>query len=499
MKFRKYYLAIDFGASNGRAIVGKFNGDTLSLEEAYRFENRPVYLSGTLYWDFLRLFSELKTGIVIALKMYNKIDSLGVDTWGIDFGLLDRNKNLLSNPVHYRDRRTVGVSEEVYKIIPEEEIYKRTQAQILEMNSLYQLYSLKLRNSAILENSKHFLLLGDLFNFFLTGEIICEYSNATITQLFDQKNKRWEKSIIRKLSLPENIFIEVTEPGKIIGELNREVCEELECRPVRVSLPGYDTTSEITAIPISMENKLKNWAYLNCGTWSMVGIMSSFPIVTKYGFKEGFGNEGGFEGRYHYIKNIIGLWIIQQCRKKWMKDKGEDITWNGIIRLAEKSEEKNIFIDVDYPSFEKEIFDMPACILNYCRKTNQETPENIGEISRVAYESLVMKYKLSLQKIERITDKKIELLHLVGGGSKNNTLCQWISDATGLPVIAGPPETTTYGNILSQLLSAGEISSIEEGREILVRSIKLDSFEPKNSGKWDYKFEKYKKIIINSI
>ncbi|MCL5070987.1 MAG: rhamnulokinase [Actinobacteria bacterium] len=495
MNNKKNYLAIDFGASNGRAIIGQYDGKTLGLNEVHRFENRPVFANETLYWDILRLYSELKTGIAGALKISKKIESLGVETWGCDFGLLDKNKELISNPVHYRDKRTRGLSKKINQLISNEEIYKKTAAQNLEINSLYQLYSMKISGSTILENAHYFLQIADLFNFFLTGNIICEYSNATLTQLLNQKNKKWEKSIIGKLGLPENLFVPVTEPGTVIGSINNNLCDELNCKPITVSLPCYDTTSEITAIPVSKNNRLKNWAYLNCGTWAMVGIISDSPIVTEEGFKLGFGNEGGFAGKYHYLKNMVGLWIIQECRKKWIKDTGKDIKWDDLMNLASISAEKNIFIDIDDPIFEREIFDMPDCVISYCKKTGQEIPQNVGEIVKVFYDSITLKYLLNLRKLEKIVGRKIELLHLVGGGSQDKLICQSVSDATGLPLIAGPAETTTTGNLLAQMIAADEINSIEDGREIIINSISLSFYEPINTARWTDKYEKYKKIL----
>ena len=500
LKKTRNFLAIDFGASNGRAIVGRFNGGTLELDEVHRFENRPVYMGNTYYWDFPRLFLELKTGISEALKRYKKIDSLGVETWGCDFGLLDNNKMLLSNPVHYRDKRTVGLAKEMQDIIPDWDMYKRTQAQILEINTVYQLYFLKKIKSPILENARHFLLLGDLFNFFLTGEIICEFSNATLTQLLNQGGKIWENHIIRKIGLPEYIFTEITQPGKIIGNLSSSLQKELGAKEIPVSLPAYDTTSEIAAIPVSNKNKDANWAYLNCGTWAMAGIITGYPIVSKAGFERGFGNEGGFAGRYHYLKNMIGLWIIQQCRKKWMEEKGE-ISWKEIDSLTAGAANSNVFIDVDDSVFEREIFDMPSVVLRYCNNTGQMMPQDIGGMSRALYESLALKYILNIKKLEKITGKKIELLHLVGGGSNNILLCQWLADASGLTVIAGPQETTTAGNLLAQMVATKSVSGIDEARHIFTNSVDLKTYEPKKSNYlyWQDKLDKYLNILKLSI
>jgi len=491
----KKYLAFDFGASSGRAIVGKYDGAKLELEEIHRFDNRPVFVSGTLYWDVLRLFLELKSGIAKATIKYRDISSLGLDTWGCDFGLLDKNKNLLASPVHYRDKRTNNVSKEVFKLISREDIYKRTGAQMLELNTLYQMYSMKLLDSPILENAKYFLMIGDLLNFFLTGNIFCEYTNATTTQMLDQKNRKWEKYILESLGLPRSIFPEIREPGSIIGKLSKNICGELSCTPIPVAIPAYDTSSEITAIPVSSKNHGEKWAYLCCGTWAEAGVVSDSPIITKEGFLARFGNEGGVNCKSYFLKNIAGLWIIQQCRKKWMEENKRNFPWGKLIELTSDSIDRNIFIDVDDPSFEKEIFNMPAAIIKYCKKTNQKTPETIGEFSRNIFESLALKYALNIKSLEKIIGEKIELLHLVGGGSQNELLCQWISNATGIPLIAGPAETAAVGNILFQMLALGDIKNIEEGREIIINSIKLNCYEPKNSDKWSAKFNIYRDKI----
>ena len=495
MENGKKYLALDFGASSGRAIIGKYDGTRLKLEEMHRFENRPVFVRDTLYWDFLRLFSELKTGIVKADKKYNNISSLGVDTWGCDFGFLDRKQNLLSNPVHYRDKRTNNILRKVFEVIPEDILYNKTGLQAQEINSLYQLYSLKLSGSPDFKNAKYFLMIGDLFNFFLTGSINCEFTNAMTAQLLDIKEKKWDREILKKLSIPSGLFQEITSPGSFIGNLQKEICTELECAPIPVALPAYDTSSEISAIPISPDDYRRNYAYLNCGTWAMVGTITDSPIIKREGFLSGFGNEGGPEGKYHFLKNMVGLWIIQQCRKRWIEDGGNSISWDEIIDLTRDSRNTNTYIDTDDSVFEKELFNMPAAILKYCNKTGQKAPEGIGEMARCVFESFVLKYVLNIKRLEKITGRKIEVLHLVGGGSQNKLLCQWISDASGIPLIAGPVETTTFGNILLQMKAAGDINNIKEGREIVLNSVSLRHYEPTDPEKWDTKFDVFKDII----
>lgn len=497
MENTKDFLAIDYGASNGRAIIGKFNGEKIEMEEAYRFENRPVYANGTLYWDILRLYSELKIGLVTAFKKNTHIESIGVDTWGCDFALLDRDKNMISNPVHYRDKRTIGMRENIKKIISEWELYEKTQAQIIEIASLYQLYSLSLNKKQILENAKYFLMIGDLLNFFLSGELVNEYTNTTTTIAMDQRNKKWQKDILRKFNIPSEIFLEITEPGTVIGKIKKELCKELQINQIPVALPAYDTSGEIFAVPISNLNKKKNWAYLNCGTWAMSGIVLDTPLISNESYKENFGNEGGPFNKYHFLTNMVGMWTIQQCRKKWNEEKGRNISYDEIMEAAINAEDKNIFIDINDPSFEKEIFNMPECIRNFCRKTNQEIPESIGDVARVFYESLALKYALNVFKLGKITGKKIELLHIVGGGSKDKLLCQYVSNATRLPVIAGPAETTSMGNLVIQAIAMREINDINQARDVIVNSSKFKYYEPEDISKWEVKIEKYNNIFSN--
>lgn len=495
MEKTKNFLALDYGASNGRAIVGKFNGRKIELEEVYRFDNRPVYANGVLYWDILRLYSELKIGLAAAFKKSSGIASVGIDTWGCDFALLDRDKNLLSNPVHYRDKRTIGMRDEMAKIISEQEVYEKSQAQILEIAALYQLFSLKINGKQILENARYYLMIGDLLNFYLSGEIVNEYTNASTSIALDQKNKKWEKRILEKLGIPTDIFMDIAEPGTVIGKVKHEVCDELKISTIPVALPAYDTAGEIFAVPISNTNKAKNWAYLNCGTWAMAGMVLDDPLVNERGYYEGFGNEGGPFDKYHFLTNIVGMWTIQQCRKKWIEEDGQNVTYDEIMKAAINSQDKNIFIDIGDSCFEKEIFDMPGCIRNFCRNTNQQVPQSTEDVARVFYESLALKYATSVKKLEEITGRKIELLHLVGGGSKDKLLCQNISNSSGLPVIAGPAETTSMGNLVIQAIAMKEIKNVDEARDVITNSANLITYEPKDSDKWQKKVEKFNTLF----
>ncbi len=496
MKNSKKFLAVDFGASNGRALLGKYDGTRLALEEMYRFENRPVYVMGSLYWDILRLYSELKASLLKTVSRCGSISSIGIDTWGVDFGLLNKDKILMQNPIHYRDGRTDGISKKVFKVIDEKTLYFRTGAQFLQINTIFQLYSMVLSNSGALNNANRFLMIGDLINYFLTGDIIAEYTAATTTQLFNQNINKWDKSILKSLKIPEHIFTEVTEPGIKINNIKKEIAAETGCGNIAVTLPAYDTSSEITSIPTTEEDQVKEWAYFCCGTWAMAGIVSPVPIIEEKGMEYGFGNEGGVAGNYHFLKNIIGMWIIQQCRKKWSENLMHGLSWDSIVSQARDSADNNIFIDVNDAAFEKEIFDMPAAIAAYCKKTSQKIPATIGEFSRCAFQSLVLAYALSIRQLEDIINKKIEVIYIVGGGSRNRLLCQWVSDALGLHVVSGLAETTATGNILLQMIAMGEARDIGEAKKILLNSVKLKYYEPKDTSIWQDKYDKYQKILI---
>ncbi len=496
MKNSKKFLAIDFGASNGRALLGKYDGSSLVLEEIYRFENRPVYVMGSLYWEILRLYSELKAGLSKTVSRYGSISSIGIDTWGVDFGLLDTDKKLMQNPIHYRDGRTDGISKKVFKIIDEKTLYFKTGAQFLQINTIFQLYSMVLSNSAALSNASRLLMIGDLINYFLTGDIIAEYTAATTTQLYNQSINKWDTSILKSLKIPEHIFPEVIEPGIKINNIKKEIVAETGCGNITVTLPAYDTSSEITSIPLAEEDKNKNWAYFCCGTWAMVGIISPVLIIEEKGMEYGFGNEGGVEGNHHYLKNLIGMWVIQQCRRKWSENLKDELSWESIVSQARDSDDNNIFINVNDEAFKKEIFDMPSAIAAYCKKTSQSIPKTIGEFSRCTFQSLVLAYTLSIRQLEFITEKKIEIIYIVGGGSKNKLLCQWVSDALGLPVVSGLAETTATGNILLQMIAMGEVKDIDEAKNVLLNSVKLKYYEPKDTSIWQDKYDKYQQILI---
>jgi len=490
----KNYLIFDFGASNGRSAIARFDGNKFDIEITHRFDNRPVYAAGTLYWDILRLYSELMIGIQSSVKKYKNITSMALDTWGADFGFIDSNGKLISNPVHYRDEKRKVDARSLYKIISRRELFELTGATITTIFDLFHLYSLKLQNAPEFVNGDRFLTMPDIFNYFLTGRVYNEYTRITTTIMYNQKEGRWEDRIFDKLDLPRDIFPEIIKPGEGIDNISNNVCSELEIKTIPVIAPAaHDTPSAVAGIPVVSKNK--NWAFISMGTWCIIGKETESPIINGQALSAGFSNEGGVEGLNLFVKNITGLWIIQQCREKWIKDSSRPISWDEIVKLSTTAEPFKSFINVDDPIFTQPQVDMPEAISKYCKEKGQGIPESIGEISRCIYESLAMKFKYDLNKLEKLTGKKIELLHLVGGGTQNKLLCQWTADAAGIQVVAGPTETTSVGNLLMQLKASGEIKTLDEGRKISLASSKVISYEPKDRDRWSEEYSRYLKIL----
>ena len=490
----KNYLIFDFGASNGRSVIARFDGNKFGIEVTHRFDNIPVYATGTLYWDILRLYSELMVGIQSSVKKYKDITSMALDTWGADFGFIDSNGKLISNPVHYRDEKRKVDSDSLYKIIPRKELFELTGATIIPIFDLFHLYSLKLQNAPEFVNGDRFLTMPDIFNYFLTGRAYNEYTRITTTIMYNQKEDKLEDRIFDRLNLPKDIFPEIIKPGEGIDNISNKVCSELEIETIPVIAPAaHDTPSAVAGIPVVSKNK--NWAFISMGTWCIIGKETESPIINDQAFNAGFSNEGGVEGLNLFVKNITGLWIIQQCREKWIKDSSRDISWDEIVKLSSDAEPFKSFIDVNDPIFSKPQVDMSETISKYCKEKGQGIPESIGEISRCIYESLAMQFKYDLNKLEKLTGKKIELLHLVGGGTQNKLLCQWTADATGIQAIAGPTETTSVGNLLMQLKASGEIKNLDEGRKISLNSSEVTNYKLKDGDRWSEEYSRYLKIL----
>ena len=491
----KNYLVFDIGASNGRSIVARFNGSNFDIEMIHWFENKPVYATGKLYWDILRLYSELKIGIQSSVKKYKNITSIGIDTWAGDFGFMGKDGKLISNPVHYRDNERNGaIADKFYKIISRKELFFLTGGYIIPSISVFHLYLLRIKNATELINADKFLMVPDIFNYFLTSKVNNEFTNITTSTMYEQKEKKISDKILNSIGVSKDIFPEMLMPGEKVGKISDDICRELEIRAIPVIAPAtHDTASAIASIPVTGRNK--SWAFISMGTWCVVGKETESPIINEEVYEADFANEGGIEGSNIFFKNLTGLWIIQKCREKWIEEKGKDITWDEIVELSSNSKPFQSFIDVDEPIFFQPQIDMPKIIQEYCRGKRQNIPEGIGEISRCLYESMVLKIRVNLYLLEKLTNKKIEILYLVSGGTKNRMLCKLIANVTEKPVILGFSEATAVGNFLMQLKGTGEIGTLEEARIISRDSSKIVYFEPEKKDRWDEEYEKYLKIL----
>lgn len=485
----KRVLAFDFGASSGRAIIGCFDGDKITLEEVHRFSNDPVSVGGTVYWDVLRLFYEIKQGIIKA-KIAGGFDSIGIDTWGVDFGLIDSEGKLMENPVHYRDARTAGLVDEAFKTMPKEKLYGITGIQFMELNTLFQLIALKKYRPWMLERADKMLFMPDLFGYMLTGKMCAEYSIASTSQLIDLDKRTWSKEILDAFGIKESVFAPLVQPGTVLGELSKEICEECGVDPVPViSVCGHDTQSAITSVPCEDGD----FAFLSSGTWSLFGTELDKPIVNETSMNINITNEGGFDGSTGFLKNIIGLWLIQESRRQWKRE-GKEYSYADLEKLALAAEPFKCFIDPDAPEFVPH-GNIPERVREFCRKTGQYVPETVGEIMRCIYESLAMKYRLTFEKLRECTERDYPVIHVIGGGTKDGLLCQMTANSCDRTVKAGPIEATVMGNVAVQLMSDGSVKNIGQARKIVADSSELKTFEPKDTDKWAEAYEDFLKII----
>ena len=482
-------LAFDFGASSGRAIIGCFDGEKITLEEVLRFSNDPVSVGGTVYWDVLRLFYEIKQGIIKA-RMAGGFDSIGNDTWGVDFGLIDAEGKLMENPIHYRDARTVGMVDEAFKTMPREKIYGITGIQFMELNTLFQLISLKKNRPWMLERADKMLFMPDLFAYMLTGKMCAEYSIASTSQIIDLKTKSWSKELLDAFGIKEDIFAPLVKPGTVLGMLTPEICEECGVNPVPViSVCGHDTQSAITSVPCE-DGK---FAFLSSGTWSLFGTELEKPIVNETSLNINITNEGGFDDTVGFLKNIIGLWLIQESRRQWQRQ-GEDYSYADLEKLALAAEPFKCFIDPDAPEFVPH-GNIPKRVQEFCEKTGQYVPQTVGEIMRCIYESLAMKYKLTFEKLCECTERDYPVIHVIGGGTKDTLLCQLTANSCNRTVKAGPIEATVMGNVAVQLMSDNSVADISEARKIVANSSELKTYIPADVDKWEEAYADFLKIV----
>lgn len=487
---RKQVLAYDFGASSGRAILARVEDGRIVMEEVHRFSNDPVMIGKTMYWDTLRQFFEIKQGMLKA-KQRGGFDSVGIDTWGVDFGLLDEQGVLLESAVHYRDDRTIGMQEEVFKKISKEELYQLTGIQFENFNTVFQLYALVQKRPWVLERAKTMLLTPDLFNYFLTGEKKAEYTMVTTTQMMDAKNQVWSERILDALSIPKEILPEIVSSGTVVGELSEDICNELGIKPAKVvAVASHDTQSAVVAVPTMEED----FIFISCGTWSLFGTELKEPIIGKESFAFNVSNEGGYGDTYTFLKNIIGLWLAQESRRQWIRE-GKEYGFGELEQMAQKAEPFLSFIDPDAPEFNT-AGDIPERIRQFCSRTGQKVPEEIGDIMCCINQSLALKYRYTLEQIEACTGKHFSMINMIGGGIQSRLLCQMTANASNRKVLAGPVEATALGNIAVQLITLGEIKDVEEARRIIANSEQTYEYIPQDQEKWDSAYERFKTIIL---
>jgi rhamnulokinase len=477
MADEKRYIAVDLGAESGRVMLGVVSANKIRLEEIHRFTNGPVEQNGSLRWDFSRLMPEIKTGIGKAAKESNDIAGIGVDSWGVDFGLLDEKGKLIENPYHYRDSRTNGIIEKACELMSKREIYEHTGIQFAQHNSIYQLLSMRLANSPALAKAKRLIFIADLVSYFLAGKPYAEYTLASTSQLMDMRTGKWSRAIFEKMNLPIDIMPEVVNPGTVIGKLTEKVAKEIGCPQIPViAVASHDTASAVAAVPADENSR---WAYLSSGTWSLLGVDTPNAIVNDKTFAYPFTNEGGVEGTIRLLKNIMGLWLVQECKRQWQKE-GEDLPYARLTELAEKTKPGEATINVDDSQFYAP-GQMPARINKYLAATGQKPIDDKGQMVRTILENLARKYAETINQLEDVVAGRIDCLHVVGGGSQNKLLNQLTADATGKKVITGPIEATALGNILLQARATGQLTGISQARGLVLRSFTPKEYQPQNS------------------
>jgi rhamnulokinase len=485
-----HFLAFDLGAESGRAVLGRLEGGRLSVRELRRFPNTPARISGHIHWDIFALFEEIKKAMKdCAAEIPAGPASLGVDTWGVDFGLLARDGSILGLPFCYRDPRTQGAMEDYLKLVPREALYEATGIQFMPFNTLFQIYAMVRDRSPLLDAASDLLFMPDLFNYLLSGRKASEFTMATTSQIFDPRTRSWNPGLFQAMGISKRILQNVLDPGTVLGPLLPEIAKETGFGglPV-VATASHDTGAAVAAVPA----RGKNWAYISSGTWSLVGVEEKAPIITREALERNFTNEGGVAGTIRFLKNVTGLWLVQQCRKSW--EGAGALSYEDLARLAGEAPPFRALIDPDDPGFLNPP-DMPEAIRAYCRKTGQEPPASEASFIRSILESLALKYRLVIDQLEQTVGHPVERIHVIGGGSQNRLLCQFTADATGRPVSAGPAEATAVGNILVQAMALKLVGSHEEMRTIIRDSFVPRDYDPRQDKAWAEAFDRFRTVL----
>ncbi len=480
-------LAIDLGASSGRGIVGTFDGERLTLRENHRFSNDPVFVNGRFTWDILRIFFEIKNSITKTVIDGDGITSMGIDTWGVDYGLLDKNGRLMANPTHYRDMRTDNITAYTEKFVSPQEVYNITGIQAIDFNTLNQLAAEKRDDPELLERAATMLFIPDLLNYFLTGKKVTEYTIASTGMILDAKTKQYASELFAKLGIPTGILTQIVEPGTDLGTLLPQINDEVGKNAIRVhTVASHDTASAVLAVPA----KDDDFIYISSGTWSLMGAELKAPLMNDATRIANFTNEGGAMNTIRFLKNIMGLWIIQESRRQWKRE-GKDYSFAQMEAWAKEATPFRSLINVDDKSFNTP-GNMPEKIRDYCRRTGQPVPESVGEVVRCIYESLSLKYRYTVENIKSLSGKSASMINVVGGGTKDKFLSQMTADACGIPVCAGPEEATAIGNLMMQAIAAGEVAGIREAREVVAASFAPSYYQPTSErGIWDEAYGRF--------
>lgn len=490
MNENRNFLAFDIGATSGRSIIGTISDNKLELKELTRFPNKIIRIADKYYWDIFALYEALKEGLRAAAALGVEIDAVGIDTWGVDFVYLGEDGSILSIPRSYRDPYTDGIPEEYFGIIPRKEVYEKTGIQIMNFNSLFQLYAAKKEDSSALKAAKEILFIPDALSYLLTGEKVCEYTIASTAQIINPRTKETEEKLLKEVGVNPSIILPVTMPGKVVGWLRDSISKECGlCKIPVIAVAGHDTGSAVVSVPA--ENQ--NFAYLSSGTWSLMGIEVSEPIISEESYKLNFTNEGGVDGTIRFLKNITGMWLLEQCRKEW-EASGKVYTYPEIVIMSESVEGFKSLVDPDDPSFANPE-SMTEAITAFCKKTGQDAPQSEAEFIRCIFDSLALKYRYVLDCLKKVAPFPIEKLHVIGGGSQNRLLNQMTADAIGMPVVAGPGEATAIGNIMMQAKGLEMVNSLQEIRDIIRNSVNPEVFHPKDTQLWNAVYKYYQTLL----
>ncbi|WP_167618819.1 rhamnulokinase [Maribellus sediminis] len=487
---KKHLLAFDLGASSGRAILGTLENGKLELTEIHRFKNQMIRIHGSYYWNIYSLFEELKTGLKKCILEHRvQPDSIGIDTWGVDYSLVSESGQLVGLPFAYRDHRTDNTMDEFFKILPKKETYLLSGIQFMQFNTLFQLYASKKESHSRLNIAKSLLFTPDTLNYLFTGVKKNEYTIASTSQMVKPGKAEWEEKLLKAAGVQPNLVEELVQPGTIVGTILPEIQEDTGSEQIPcIAVASHDTASAIASVPASGGN----WAYLSSGTWSLLGIESHEPLVSEETLDMNFTNEGGVDGTSRFLKNIMGMWLIQECKRIW--DEEKELQWQEVVDMCMEAGHFKCFINPDNQVFLNP-GNMPKAIQEYCKNTGQTVPETKGEIARCIYDSLVLKYKFTIEQIESVTGKKIDKLHIIGGGANNSMMNQLTADALGIPVFAGPTEATAIGNLMLQARALKAVDSLDEIRQVVKNSFELIEHQPNPTLDWNSAYERFKRLV----